>query len=194
MVIKQNKETRKKFKAMRESLSVQEIEAYSLAATDNILALLDDFKGANIFLCFNPFGAEINLKELYQQLLDNGKSLYFPKSDVKTHQLTFLKIQNLEEDFIEGTYGILEPKDNLEALTDFNQQIISITPGLIFDEQGNRCGYGAGFYDRYFASNPEIIKIGVAFDFQVVKSLETNSWDIPLDYIVTNNRLIKRGK
>lgn len=194
MATKQNKETRGQFKAVRESLSESDRREFSRAASDRFLALLDNYKGANIFLCFYPFGSEIEFIPTYKRLLEEGKELYFPVSDIGGHQLHFFKVSDLEKDFHEGAYGIMEPNDSLSELKDFEKDIIAITPGLIFDENCNRCGYGAGFYDRLFAKYPNIIKIGVAYDSQVVKQLETREYDIPLDYLVTNNRLIKRGR
>ena len=109
-----NKELRTEFKAKRNAISSQLRKDLSLAITENFLALLEsDFKGANIFLCFYPFGSEVDLTALYEHLLNLGKELYFPVSDVSNHKLTFRQIKDLNLDFKAGAYGIMEPKDSL---------------------------------------------------------------------------------
>ncbi len=193
MVIKQNKDIRKQYKHLRDSLSINEINEFSNQICKRILALLDDFKGANIFLCFYPFGSEVDLKPLYQELLAKGKTLYFPVSDLNNHRLHFHSVSNLDLDFHKGCYDIMEPNFDLPILENSDENTIVITPGLIFDNDCNRIGYGAGFYDRFFASNPNVIKIGACFEMQVVPKIESKEYDVPLDYIVTNDRLIKRG-
>ena len=203
-----NKELRKEIKAIRDGLSDIQREQMSLAITENVLALLEsDFKGANIFLCFYPFGSEASLLKAYETLLEHGKKLYFPVSDVKNKKLTFYQVTDLIKDFSQGAYGIMEPKKGLPVLNLFSAgndifiptgvdetAPIVFTPGLVFDEKCNRLGYGAGYYDRFFSNYPDLIKIGIAFEKQIVNCLNVEAHDVPLDYIVTNNRLIKRGK
>ena len=77
-----NKELRTEVKAKRNAISSQLRKDLSLAITENFLALLEsDFKGANIFLCFYPYGSEVDLLGLYERLLDIGNDLYFPVSN-----------------------------------------------------------------------------------------------------------------
>ena len=189
-----NKKLRSEFKALRDGLSLSERKDKSHGICNNILALLEsDFKGANIFLCFYPFGSEVDLLELYGRLLKEGKNLFFPVSNKNTHELTFYKINNLKDDFRSGAYGIMEPDTGLEKFDLDDSSTVVITPGLIFDENCNRIGYGAGYYDRFFSLHPDVIKVGVGYDLQIIDNLDVEAYDVPLDYVVTNNRLIKRG-
>ncbi|MCR5195777.1 MAG: 5-formyltetrahydrofolate cyclo-ligase [Pseudobutyrivibrio sp.] len=193
----QNNSLRQEYKRLRDSLSPEERFSKSQAIKDKFLALLEsDFKGANIFLCFYPFGSEVDLTALYEHLLKLGKDLYFPVSNVSNHKLTFRQVKDMNVDFKAGAYGIMEPKDNLNDLSvDILDKIVVITPGLIFDKALNRIGYGAGYYDRFFAScSKTTIKVGVGFDFQVTDELEVTSLDVPMDYIITNNCILKGAK
>ena len=188
-----NKELRLKYKKIRDEISSDEHLLLSQHITTQLKALLEsDFKRANIFLCFYPFKNEVGLLDFYQSLLDDNKKLYFPVCNDSTYELRFYRVYDLDKDFHKGFYDIMEPNDDLPCISEFND-VIAITPGLIFDEKCNRCGYGAGYYDRFFAKQKSIIKIGVCFEQQIVNELDINDWDIPLDYIVTNKRLIKRG-
>ncbi|MCR5415554.1 MAG: 5-formyltetrahydrofolate cyclo-ligase [Pseudobutyrivibrio sp.] len=189
---KANKELRLHYKQIRDALTTSQIQDLSQNISDNLLALLEsDFKGANIFLCFYPFGSEVNLLPLYKKLLLEGKRLFFPISYIKSHEIIFHEISDLNNDFSKGSYDIMEPKDSLPVLDTNLDNIISITPGLIFDNKCNRIGYGAGFYDRFFARNPQIKRIAVCFDIQMAESIDRQPYDIPMNYIVTNNGIIK---
>ena len=158
---------------------------------NNFMALLEsDFKGANIFLCYYPFGSEVNLLPLYTRLLTLGKRLYFPKC-MPGHKLKFFQVLDLNNDFEVGFKNILEPKEGLPVLEDFSEDTVVITPGLVFDNSFNRIGYGGGFYDRFFAEYQKVKKVAVAFDFQVLPAIAIMEHDIKVDYIVTDDRILK---
>lgn len=188
-----NKELRLKYKTIRNQLLPAEHSFMSMHIILQLKALLEsDFKRANIFLCFYPYKNEVDLITFYDLLLKDNKELYFPVCDSDKHEIKFYRVYDLTKDFHKGFNGIMEPNESLQYLSDFDNAI-AITPGLVFDEKCNRCGYGAGYYDRFFAKHQNINKIGVCFEQQMVEELNINDWDIPLDYIVTNKRLIKRG-
>ena len=164
----------------------------------NLLALLEsDFKGANIFLCYYPFGSEIDLIKLYEALLEKGSLLFFPVSDVKEHRLHFYQITDLKQDFHKGAFDIMEPN---EGLPEFEYKhfsnnrfdnIICITPGLVFDFNFNRIGYGAGFYDRFFEDKNDILKIAPCFENQLEALIPVKEHDIKMDIILTEERVLK---
>ncbi len=70
---------------------------------------------------------------------------------------------------------------------------IIFVPLVAFDKNLNRLGYGGGFYDRYFdkIKKNKILKIGLAFNNQIIKKIPTNRYDQKLDYIITNNKIFK---
>ncbi len=193
--IQNNKELRIYHKQLRDNMALNEKNIETNEIINNLLALLEsDFKGADIFLCFYPFKSEINLLPFYNKLLNEGKKLYFPKSDLRTHKLYFYQISDLEEDFNLGCYNIMEPNDKLPAFKMENDMVIAITPGLIFDYNFNRIGYGGGFYDRFFESNDKIIRVAPTFSNQLVSELKVESHDLPMDYIVTGNHILKGNR
>lgn len=68
----------------------------------------------------------------------------------------------------------------------------AIVPGLAFSAKNiGRIGYGGGYYDRFLAENPDILKIGVCYEFQMVDDLPQNPWDEPMDCIVTDERIVR---
>ena len=66
-----------------------------------------------------------------------------------------------------------------------------LVPLLAFDLEGHRLGYGKGFYDRFYEKNKNLIYVGYGYDFQIIKKLPVNSYDMKLNAIVTNNYLKK---
>jgi len=95
----------------------------------------------------------------------------------------------------EGPYGIRQPVDGQEV--DPMTMDAVLVPLVAADEQGNRVGHGAGFYDRTFAPRatapPPPVMIGVAHGFQVVPQLDARPWDGPLDLLVTDAGLVVPG-
>ena len=108
-----------------------------------------------------------------------------------TYAELFYRIDN-EKDIKEGYMRIKEPLPSKDRLVDCNEGLI-IVPGVAFDKKCNRTGYGKGFYDRYLTKHRGLIKIGLGFSFQVFDELETDSYDIPLDYVITEDNIYKSG-
>lgn len=94
-------------------------------------------------------------------------------------------------------YGISEPDIPISHQLKPIELDIVLMPLVAFDLNGNRLGMGGGFYDRSFSflmrrkSNKKPRLIGVAYDFQEIETLDSDSWDVPLDAVVTESRLIK---
>ncbi|MBE5919920.1 MAG: 5-formyltetrahydrofolate cyclo-ligase [Pseudobutyrivibrio ruminis] len=197
MEVNQSKDLRNIHKKLRNDMSDMEHKIKSADIVKNTLALLEsDFKGANIFLCYYPFGSEVDLLPLYENLLNKGKTLYFPVSDVKNHKLHFYKISHLRSDFVKGAYDIMEPRCDLgifdyqNIILNQSNKIICITPGLVFDRAFNRIGYGAGFYDR-FLEDKNLVKIAMCFSNQLRTSIPTCEHDVKMNIIVTEDEVLK---
>lgn len=82
----------------------------------------------------------------------------------------------------------MEPKDHLETIDPNNLDLIFI-PGVAFAPNGHRIGYGHGFFDK-FLKNTNCPKIGIAYEFQIVKNIDGEPHDVPVDKIITNKRII----
>ena len=79
-----------------------------------------------------------------------------------------------------GAYGISEPKSGEEHTC-----AVAFTPMLAVDKEGFRLGYGGGYYDRYFALHPEVLRVGLAYEGQMIETIPREDTDIPLDALVT---------
>ncbi|MBE5916868.1 MAG: 5-formyltetrahydrofolate cyclo-ligase [Pseudobutyrivibrio ruminis] len=190
-----SEELRLTYKKIRDDIPVDVRNKKSADITEKVLALLEsDFKGANIFLCYYPFGSEVDLLPLYEELLLRGKKLYFPISDATSHRLSFYQIKDLVRDFHRGTYNIMEPNASVESLFIYSGEGICITPGLLFDTRFNRIGYGAGYYDRYLSDKDKLIKLAVCFDTHVIDSIPNKPHDVKMDIIVTENKMFRKER
>ena len=69
-----------------------------------------------------------------------------------------------------------------------------LVAGIAFDRDGYRLGYGLGYYDKFLAKLPKALKIGLCFDLQIVEKVPRESYDVPVDMIVTDEEVIKCGK
>lgn len=145
----------------------------------------------NIF-CYVSFGSEIDNGKILSTILDSGKNLFVPYVNTDSRQMRLCQINDLSEDLERGHYGILEPKKNLRKPV--NSGIIDcvISPGVAFTRKMERIGYGGGYYDRFYSGLKKMpFIVALAYDFQIVDSLPTESFDIPVDMIITEKQIIK---
>lgn len=161
----------------------------------------DLFKKASCVLSFVSYGTEIKTNQLLDIILNENKMLCLPRTENEKMEFYYI---NSDEDFSEqteiGEYGITVPKSNQDKL-DINSipdKTLIIIPGLAFDEQGNRLGKGKGYYDKFLAellSTSEKEKIlgivGYCYDFQIIDKVITEPNDIPVDYIISDKRIVK---
>lgn len=139
-------------------------------------------KNCKNILIYVSFGEEIDTYGIIYELLNMGKNVYVPKAYGKT--LEFYRITSFD-DLSLGKFGIMEPITN-DKLDDYLNSCI-IVPGLMFDSNMNRLGYGGGYYDR-FLQDKNIFKIGVCYQELLVDSLEVDDHDIPMDLVVTQKK------
>ena len=177
---------RKLFSEKRASLSESENLKLSQKALAKLVAQEDYQKARDIF-AFVSMGSEINTHIAIDKFLADGKRVYVPLTEKGSTKMVFSRLESLD-DLEEGNFGVLEPKPSKRDLADNNAADLVIVPGLAFDKNGYRTGYGGGFYDRFFASLDKApVKIGYCFSFQIVEEdLPTNEFDIPVDYIITD--------
>ena len=149
-------------------------------------------KSKKIFI-YISYDSEINTKGIINKALEDNKKIYVPRTEFKTRIMDAVEIRSLDN-LVESEYGILEPSIN-EPHIDPNELDLIIVPGVGFDRQGGRIGYGAGFYDRYFNKISEdniegIIKLALAYEFQTLEKVPMNEQDMPVDCIITENEVI----
>ena len=123
-------------------------------------------------------GNEIDIKPLLEKLLSKNCTVVVPKT-LKNRKLTHLILNSL--DALEpGVYGTSHPENGIV----FTGKIdLVIVPGLAFDEENYRLGYGGGYYDTFLAEYPTAFTVGVGYPFQKVKKVPKEAHDACLDTV-----------
>ncbi|MFV8365421.1 5-formyltetrahydrofolate cyclo-ligase [Flavobacterium sp. XS1P27] len=180
-------ELRQKYKALRNSLSENEMEEMSLAVANKILTLpIWEKTYFHIFLPIKEHH-EVNTEFILHLLSGKDKEIIISKSDFDTKKMThFLLTDNTK--IKKNKYNIPEPVDGI--IVPSNKIDVVFVPLLTFDKKGHRVGYGKGFYDKFLSEcKPDVIKIGLSF-FEPEEIIEdVFEGDIQLDYCVTPNEV-----
>ena len=190
------KALRSKYKVLRQSLTQEEIEDKSLAIANQLLRmdavpslrLVWDKLYYHLFLTIEE-QKEINTEYILQILAGKDKEIVISKCDFATLGMThFLLTDNTK--IKKNSYNVPEPVDGLEV-PDAKIDVVFV-PLLAYDKQGNRVGYGKGFYDNFLSKcKLETIKIGLSFFPPEEKIEDLSETDVKLDFCVTPEEIIK---
>lgn len=181
---------RREISEKREALSTENIEEKSERIANNVLKS-GAYINSDLVRIYAPYKSEVITWKIMEDALKNGKKVAFPKCKMIDGEpsLEFYAITDKNQ-LSCGYSGILEPDtDNaqLEQVTEDNG--ICIVPGVVFDKEGYRIGYGKGFYDRFIAAFEHITYIGVAFDIQVVDKISAEQFDAQIDKLITEDNI-----
>ncbi|HMB01269.1 MAG TPA: 5-formyltetrahydrofolate cyclo-ligase [Spirochaetota bacterium] len=182
------KELRKICRHRRDALPLPEHRFLSRAICKKLTQLPVIDKAASI-LAYYPHKTEVNLLPFLQNKIKT-KIICFPKI-INNHSMTIHAVRNLKKSFTPGFKGIPEPVSRTKYQ---GQPDIALVPGLGFNKNLFRLGYGGGFYDRFLPACKKTIKIGCFFNLQQCEELTAENHDIPLDIIITENRIIGSKK
>ena len=188
--VKMNKqELRAHIKETKIKLSRTAIQEDSNKIADKLLNS-PWFKDSNQLFCYVSFNQEVITNHIILTALEQNKKVAVPK--IVDHEMKFYYINSLEE-LKPGILGIPEPFSGEEAIPSHTEESLCIVPGLAFDRQRNRIGYGKGYYDKFFTKymDKSIRKIALSFDFQIYENLPAEEYDKKVDYIITPTRIIE---
>ncbi|MBB6215770.1 5-formyltetrahydrofolate cyclo-ligase [Anaerosolibacter carboniphilus] len=181
---------RKEKLSIRKALTAEEVEnksSYIFLQLKKFF-LVQEAKNISVYVDFRN---EVKTNQIIQYFLSVGKNVMVPISIPSTKQMQFSQLLDPAQDLITGNYGILEPKQDAMRIVDPNSLDLILVPGVAFDSHGYRIGYGGGYYDRFFSQqNKKIPSIALAFDLQIVEEIPMDPFDHPVDYIITETRII----
>lgn len=184
----EKKDVRKTMKALLANHPPRERERKGRKITRSLLGL-SDYKKAKVIMSYVSTGNEVQTRDFIAFAFSHGKRIVVPAVDSKTCTLTLHEIHSLDE--LEPGYAdIPEPKDKSRPILP-NDIDLAVLPGLAFDEKCNRLGKGKAMFDRLL-KDMSCPKIALAFEFQLTEKVPTHSHDIPVDMVLTEERLIKR--
>ena len=178
-------ELRQEILEKRDALSKEDRVKLSSEIRQKLIHL-PAFLDAKTVLFYMSFRSEVITKDMISDAL-KVKRVVVPIVRMKERRLDLSEIKSLEG-LEENGYGILEP-NNPDYVNPTEIDLV-VVPGSVFDEVGNRIGTGMGFYDRLL-SQIKAPKIALVFDFQVVSHIDVADYDIPMDVIITDKRIIE---
>ncbi|GAB6085247.1 5-formyltetrahydrofolate cyclo-ligase [Alkaliphilus crotonatoxidans] len=184
------KQLRKAVLERREALSPETVIKNSHQILERLVTMTEYLKAKNVML-YLSFQREVMTQQIISDLFQHRKRVFIPVTVPKTKELIVSELLSLEDDLEVGNFGVLEPKK--EALRPFSAQELDLVlvPGVAFDTRGYRIGYGAGYYDRFLPTlTPGVPTIGLAHEVQMIEQVPNDSYDIPVEKIVTEDRLI----
>jgi len=181
---------REKLLTHRLKLSQKEVGFFSKKITEKITKL-PEFKKAKTILLYHPIKNEVDPIPLFSgNKSDHKKTFTFPLTHAASHRMTLHKVTDLKELKLDE-FNIKSPTKKHPRIARKDIDLV-ITPGIAFDKNGYRIGYGKGYFDKLFKNlSTNCTKIALAYDFQIIENVPAEKHDKKVDIIVTEQRVIR---
>jgi 5-formyltetrahydrofolate cyclo-ligase len=187
---------RRAMSEQRDVIAQDQRDEMTAHATERFLDL-PEIRAARTVAGFVSTRSEIDTEPLLEQLRKRGVDVVLPRvsTGLIPPRLRFHRTKT-RADLVFGIFGLLEPGMECPELAAHEIDVFMV-PGLAFDKRGARIGYGGGYYDElaaYVHAHPDASNarfIGYTFEFQLVEACPSGEWDVPLDTIVTDERVVR---
>lgn len=182
---------RKQLRLVLSRISETDRKIISKKISSNLSRLLKDLNSQKIIVNGMTIGAYSPLPDEFEWYLD------LEDSELDSYELALPSM--LDEERMEfQKFSLLEVKSKFQGLKlDSNHERVSpkvfLVPGLGFSYDFKRMGRGRGYYDRYLGNEKDAIKIGICSQLQLLETLPTENFDIDMDYLVTDEKIYRRG-
>lgn len=172
------KELRRQIREKKRAMTSEQIEQASARLGELFLAS-SYYKEAKTIYGYLPYNQEVRTVPMLEQAIRDGKRVAVPKC--YGDEMKFIYMEDLSK--VEAGYASIPEPIADEPVAD-DQTALVLMPGMAFTKNGDRMGYGGGFYDKFLAAEPEHPTIALCYDFQMVESLPTEEYDIPVDCVL----------
>lgn len=179
MISAEKKALRQRMIALRDSMPAEERSAQSTRIIAQLETVMRE-RDVKVLHCFLPMGSEVELFPLLDRAVAKGIAVYAPKS-LKGRVLENYCYQS-QEQLVPGVFGTRYPAGGTPYTGSYDMIIV---PGLAFTPQGDRLGYGAGYYDTFLAQQPGAFTVAVCFSSQVLPTLPVETHDHAVDRVIT---------
>lgn len=183
-------------KKMRDVILRQRDAMSSAARTSASRAILEkvsalpQYGNAKVVLTYMGFGTEIETQPFFERIIADGKIVVLPRVDRASQTLILHSARGMSE-LLTSKYGILEPGTDAPIVAVTSVDFV-LMPGVAFDRNGNRLGYGRGYYDKLMSTaNPALARVAAGFSCQIVDKVPVGPHDKKVDCIITENEIIK---
>lgn len=191
---KSKQELRRHILQQRRSLSSDWIACASAAMTEMVTAW-EPYRSAKTVMLYLAMADEPQLDDLIAQAKDEGKRVCIPAM-TSVRGIMEGAVITKDSPFLTGAFGLRVPDLTRCEIADPASIDLVLVPGVVFDDEGNRIGMGAGYYDRFLTRTIAAVKAGIVWNLQVLPSLTREDHDIPVEYLITERgiRSCSRGK
>lgn len=172
------KELRAQIRKLKRAMTEEQIVEAS-ARLGELFIETPEYKAAKTIYGYLPYNQEVRTVPMLEQALRDGKKVAVPKC--YGDEMRFIYMDDLSK-VAPGYADIPEPIADDPVAED--KTALVLMPGMAFTEKGDRMGYGGGFYDKFLAAEPEHPTVALCYAFQMVESLPTEEYDIPVDRVV----------
>lgn len=155
------------------------------------LRRLKIYRRAKILLCYVAFDGEVETRPILRRALADGKRVAVPVTVTSSKRLYAAEIRDPDRDLRRrGPFGIPQPGRAGRRIP-LKKLDLVLMPGVAFDRRGHRLGRGGGYFDRLLARLPAAARrVGLAFEFQLLRELPVESHDLPACAVVTEKEVI----
>ena len=171
-------ELRRTIREQKRAMTNEEIELRSQKLSELFLNS-EAYKNAKTVYGYLPYNQEVRTVPMLEQALRDGKRVAVPKC--YGDEMKFIYMDDLSK--VEKGYANIPEPIADEPVAD-DETALVLMPGMAFDPQGHRIGYGGGFYDKFLAQEPNHPTLALCYEFQVFPHLETEEFDIPVDCVL----------
>lgn len=180
---------RRRILQLRNQQTPAEVRAKSLRITETVTGL-PEYRKARVIASYVDKGSEVRTRPIIRKALASRKSILVPIVNKESRNLLYSEIKGLHE-LAPGAYDIPEPKREHRRLRDLETAGVVFVPGIAWDLDGYRLGWGKGYFDTVLKRLPDrSVAIGLGFDLQVVERVPRAQFDLPVDMLITESRVV----
>lgn len=172
------KELRRSIREKKRRMTEEQIIAASERLGELFLSS-NLYQNASTIYGYLPYNQEVRTVPMLEQAIRDGKRVAVPK--VYGDEMRFIYLDDLSA-VEKGYAGIPEPIADGPIADD--PAALVLMPGLAFDREGHRIGYGGGFYDKFLAAEPDHPTLALCYEFQMLEHLQTEEFDVPVDCVL----------
>ncbi len=172
------KELRRSIREQKRAMTEEEITSRS-EKLGQLFAASEAYKNAKTIYGYLPYNQEVRTVPMLEQAMRDGKRVAVPKC--YGDEMKFIFMEDLSQ--VEKGYANI-PEPIADGPVADDDTALVLMPGLAFDPEGHRIGYGGGFYDKFLAAEPNHPTLALCYEFQMLPNLETEEHDIPVDYVL----------
>lgn len=181
----QKQQLRKEFISIRNNIKNKDEKSNLIFEK---VKLAEEYRTAQVIAMYKSLPSEVDTTELIKYSLDIGKMVALPK--IEDDEINFYKIDSLNKAFVKSEFGVEEPISNVKNYINKKEIDLVIVPGLCFDRENNRLGFGKGFYDKFLAG-VKAKTFGICFEEQILSDgvLPIEKYDIKMKKIITDKNI-----